>query len=189
MRIRLFIACALLSLAAASASRSDYLSVKQKFSSIEHYRSKPGSRVPISSRELNAYVAAELPLVAPDGIRDPSVELLGDNIATGRAKIDFLKIQHARGKAPNWLVDKLLTGEHDVTVTARVDSGNGSAVVHLQRVEVSGVPLEGAALDFVIQHYLLPSYPDAKIDRPFRLHYKMDHFEVKPGMAYVVMQK
>jgi hypothetical protein len=189
MRLPLLIACTLISFAAATASRSDYLSVKQKFSSIEHYRSKPGSRVPISSRELNAYVATELPLVAPDGIRQPSVELHGDNIATGKAKINFLKIQHARGKAPNWLMDKLLDGEHDVAVTARVDSAGGTATVHLQRVEVSGVPLEGAALDFVIKHYLLPTYPDAKIDQPFQLHYKMDHFEVKPGMAYVVMQK
>jgi len=189
MRIRFLMTCALVSIAAASASRSDYLSVMRKFSTIEHYRSKPGSRVPISSRELNAYIATELPQVAPDGIRDPSVELHGGNIATGRAKINFVRIQHARGKASNWLMGTLLNGEHDVAVTARVDSANGIATVHLQLVEVSCVPLEGAALDFVIQHYLLPNYPNARIDQPFQLHYKMDHFEVQPGIAYVVMQR
>src|SRR2546425_608530 len=133
----------------AVASRTDYLNAKRKFESIEKQQIKPGARVPLSSSELNAYVQTELPQVAPDGIRNPHVELLGNNVATGRASINFLKIQSARGNPPNWLMRTLLDGEHDVAVTARVDSGGGKATVYLQRVEISGIPIEGSALDFL----------------------------------------
>jgi hypothetical protein len=179
-----FLLCAVL-----IASRTDYLNVKRKFEAIEKYQTRPGTRVPLPASELNAYVQTELPGVAPQGVRDPKVELQGNNIATGRALINFLKIQSARGATPNWFMKKLLDGEHEVAVTAKVSSGGGRATVYLQRVEISGVPVEGAALDFVIQNYLLPNYPNVKINQPFDLKYRMDRLEVSPGIAYVVMQK
>ena len=76
-----------------------------------------------------------------------------------------------------------------MVVTAKISSGAGKATVYLQRVEVDGIPIEGSALDFLIQNYLLPNYPSAKINRPFDLRYRMDRLEVSPGIAYVVMQK
>ena len=80
---------------------------------------------------------------------------------------------------------KLLEGEREVAVTARVSSGYGKATVHLQRVEVSGIPIEGTALDFLINNYLVPNYPEAKIGRPFELHKRVDRIEVSPGVAYI----
>ena len=56
-------------------------------------------------------------------------------------------------------------------------------------MEVAGVPISGSALDFLIQNYLRPNYPDAKIGRPFELKYNMDRIEVAPGTAYVYMKK
>jgi hypothetical protein len=169
-------------------SRSDYQSVQRKFQQIEKQQTRPGSRIPITARELNAYVQTELPKVAPPGVRKPSVELLGDNRASGRALVDFVRLRSAQGKPPNWLVRKLLEGEHDVRVTTRVRSGGGKAVVDIEQVEVAGLPISGGALDFLIQNYLVPNYPDAKIGRPFDLKYGMDRIEVTPGTAYVVMQ-
>ena len=185
----LVLALALLPATFLVATRADYQTVKQKFSSIEKYKVKPGSRIPISVQELNAYVQKELPEVAPEGVRNPSVQLQGNNIATGRAVINFLKLRSAQGKTSNWLLRQMLEGEHDVAVTTRVESGGGQATVYIEKVEVDGIPIEGAALDFLIKNYLLPNYPDAKIGTPFDLKYKMDRFEVRPGMAYVVMQR
>ena len=187
--MRRLLAVAIFVSALTFAARTDYLNAKHKFELIEKQQIKPGARVPLSASELNAYVAAELPQVAPAGIRNPSVELLGNNVASGRALINFLKIQNARGKPPTWIMRTLLDGEHDVAVTARVDSGGGKATVYLQRVEISGIPIEGGALDYLIRDYLLPNYPNAKINQPFDLKYRMDRVEVSPGVAYVVMQK
>jgi hypothetical protein len=83
----------------------------------------------------------------------------------------------------------LLQGEHELAVTAHVRSQGGTATVDLQKVEVAGVPISGSALDFLIQNYLRPNYPDAKIGRPFELKYNMDRIEVAPGTAYVYMKK
>lgn len=187
MRVVAAITVALVTAAGlAAVSRTDYLSAKKKFQAIDKETMKPGSRVAITSNELNAYVQTELPTVAPRGIRDPKVELLGDNTATGRAKIDFVKLRSAGGKSPGWLFRKLFEGERDVAVTTQIRSANGQATVDLKKVEVSGVPIQGAALDFLVDNYLTPNYPDAKIGRPFKLHKRVDHIEVTPTAAYVV---
>lgn len=184
---RLLAAFTVVPVALLVASRSEYLSVKSKFDSIEHYRLKPGARVPIGANELNAYVETELPKHAPPGVRAPRVELHGDNTATGYAKINFLTLRKSQGVQPNWFMRKLLDGERDVAVTSQVESGGGKAIVHLRRVEIGGIPIEGSALDFLIEHYLIPNYPSAKIGRPIELGYGMDRFEVKPGRVEIVM--
>ncbi len=180
---------ALLAACTLFASRSDYLSIKQKFRAIQSGQAARGARVPLPSSELNAYVQTELPKVAPQGIRRPIVELIGNNTARGTAYINFMKVQNGRGQAPGWMMRNLLDGEHEVVVTANVTSANGSAVVHLTRVEIGGIPVEGAALNFLVDNYLLPNYPEAKIGRPFQLDYNMDRLEVKPGIAYVVLRR
>src|SRR2546426_2798610 len=88
------------------APSSDYLSAKRKFDLIESEKLRPGSRVTLTSRELNAYVANE---VAEFGqaVRDPKLEL-GDGSATGAAVIDFLKLRQAGGHQPGWIMQKLL---------------------------------------------------------------------------------
>jgi hypothetical protein len=114
------------------------------------------------------------------------VKLDGNDTATGSALIDFVKLRSAQGKPPNWLLRTLLQGEHEVEVTTRVRSGNGSATVDVERVEIEGVPISGAALDFIIENYLLPNYPEAKVGRPFTLAKGVDRIEVHPGVAYVI---
>jgi hypothetical protein len=185
---RLAVAFAVVSLAVvASASRSDYVSVRQKFDSIERYKYKPGSRVPIGVKELNAYVETELPKYAPQGVRAPRVELHGNNQATGYAKINFLTVRKAQGKPPGWLLRQLLDGERDVAVTTELQSGNGRATVYLRRVEIDGIPIQGAALDWIIRNYVMPNYPDAKIGRPIELKYGMERFDILPNRVDVVL--
>lgn len=189
MSVRPFAALmTLLCVSTVVASRADYASIKNKFQKIEKGQVKAGSRVPLSTAELNEYVKVELPKVAPPGIRNPAVHLQGNNLATGRARIDFVKLRSAQGKPPNWFLKTLLQGEHEISVTARVESGGGKATVHLEKVDLEGIPISGSALDFLVQNYLLPNYPDAKIGKPFALNYKMDRLEVAPGTAWVVMQ-
>lgn len=186
MRVFAITTALCLTIGLAGASRTDYLSVKKKFQSLEKQTMKPGTRVAISAAELNAYVQTELPEISPRGIRDPRVELQGGNVATGRAIINFLQLRTARGKETSWMMRKLLEGEREVAVTTHVTSGGGKATVDVQRVEVSGIPIQGAALDFLIENYLIPNYPDVKIGRPFALHKRIDRIEVQPGVAYVV---
>lgn len=177
---------ALLVTTGSFASRSDYLSVQRKFQQIDKRQIKSGTKVSISSGEINAYVENELPKVAPPGIRRPQVTLNGNDSATGSALIDFVKLRSAQGKQPGWILRTLLQGEHEVQVKAHVRSGNGQATVDLEEVAIAGVQISGSALDFLVQNYLLPHYPDAKIGEPFELPKTVDRIEVRPGVAYVV---
>jgi hypothetical protein len=133
---------------------------------------------------LNAFVAEEVKRVVPEGIRQPEVQL-GSGVATGAALIDFAKMRTAQGNPPGWFMSQLLSGEHPVSVTARIRSADGKAQVDVQRVEISGLPVEGRVLDWMIANYLRPRYPSAKIGEPFELGYRMDRLEVQPGAVKV----
>lgn len=172
-----------------AAQSPDYLSFKRKLDLIENEKLKPGRRVAITARELNAYVQEEVREMAPQGVRDPRLEL-GIGRALGFARIDFLKVKQAQGgPAAGWLLQRLLEGERPVAVTVRIESGGGKARVDVERVEVSGVAIEGAALDFLIRQYVIPNYPEAKVGQPFELAHHVDRMEITPGGVGVVIGK
>ena len=182
---RVFGALPLLFLAVAiGAAVDDYSSVKRKFSEIEGERLHPGTRVIMTPRELNAYAAME----APAGVRNPRLEL-HEGMAKGDALIDFGKLRRAQGYRPGWLMSKLLDGERPVSVTARIRSGNGQATVDVQRVEISGIQIDGSTLDFLIQNFLLAMYPTAAVGRPFELGHRIERLDVEPGSVGVVIGK
>jgi hypothetical protein len=168
------------------AQSPDYLSIQRKFDLIESEKLRPGSRIILTSRELNAYVAAAVTQYAPHGVRNPQLQL-GDGSATGTALIDFLKLRQAEGKEPGWVMSKLLAGERPVSVTVRIQSGSGRARVDVERVEISGVVIDGKTLDFLIQNFLLPQFPEAQVAKPFPLVHRIDHLEVKPAAVTVVI--
>jgi hypothetical protein len=172
----------LLSLAAAAAT-DDYQSAKKKFDQIGGDQLKPGARVVLSPGELNAYARQE----APPGVRNTSVRIVSPGVAQGSALVDFGKMRRAQGYQPGWLMSRLLDGERPVNVTARITSGKGRAQVDVQRVEISGVVIDGKTLEFLIENLLLPLYPDAAVNRPFELKHHIERFEVQPSAVGVVI--
>ncbi len=60
---------------------------------------------------------------------------------------------------------------------------------HVLRVEIGGLAVTGAPLDFLVQNFLLPFYPNAKIDEPFDLAGNVDRIVVTPAEARVYMRK
>ncbi|HVX67353.1 MAG TPA: hypothetical protein VHA11_12155 [Bryobacteraceae bacterium] len=171
-----------------AAVTSDAFTATSKFRLIENERVPPGSKVTIHQDELNAYVRAQVREVAPDGVRDPRVEL-GQSRATGFAWVDFEKLRRAQGQPMGWLMARLIGGEKPVRVDAQIRSGGGKAVVDVQRVEVSGVAISGPALDFLIRNFLWSYYPEAKVGRPFELAHRIERLDVQPERVNVVIGK
>jgi hypothetical protein len=169
--------------AALAGTTSDYVSARKKIDLIEGDRLKPGTRVELTPSELNAYAASQLPA----GVRDARVRIQGPELATGTAIVDFGKVRRSQGHPPGWLMSKLLDGERPVSVTARVSSSNGRATVDVQRVQMSGIELDGATLDFLIDHILLPLYPTAAVGRPFELGHRIDRLDVQPRAVGVII--
>lgn len=163
------------------------VNVGRKLDLIESGKAKPGSVFQFTSAELNAWVRAKAPTIVPDGFREPHL-VLGDGEANGSALIDFLRVRDASGIETNWLVAKLIQGEKLVTARASIQSAHGKATVHLLRVEVGGLAVTGATLDFLVQNFFLPFYPGAKIDQPFELADNVDRVEVTPSEALVYIR-
>jgi len=168
------------------ATTADYQSAQRKFDLIEAGHLKPGSRVDLTPSELSAYVEHEVPMVT-GGVRQPRLTLLRPEVAEGSALINFAELRRSQGSPPGWLMSRLLDGERPVTVTARIRSAAGQATVDVLSVQISGVTLDGKTLDFLIQHFLLPLYPDAAVGRPFELGDRIEKLDVQPrGVAVLI---
>ena len=165
------------------ASVTEYLSAKQKFDSIESGRLRPGAHVTLSYAELTAWAEKEV----PRGVRNPKLRVTERDVATGTALIDFGKLERSQGRQPGWLMSKLLDGERPVSVTARIRSSAGRATVDVQRVEISGMAIDGRTLDFLIQNFLLGMYPDAVVGKPFELGHRIERLDVAPAAVGVVI--
>jgi len=180
---RLSILVAMAAALGAAYAYDYYTSARQKIDSIEAGRLKAGTRVTLTFRELEAWVTREM----PDGVRDPRLRVNAAEIAIGSAIINFGKVQRGRGEKPGWLMSKLLDGERPVSVTARIRSSGGRATVDVQRVEISGLAIDGATLDFLIRNVLLPAYPNAVVGRPFELGDRIEKLDVQPAGVGVVI--
>ena len=183
MSNRSFWVISLLSAATVAAAYDDYASAKQKVDQIEAGRLRAGTRVELSPLELNAYIARE----APEGVRNPQIQLVAPGVASGTALVDFNKLQRGQGKQPGWLMSKLLEGERPVSVIARIRSAAGRATVDVQKVEISGVAVDGRTLDFLIQNVVLPQYPDVTVGHPFELGYHINKLDVRPAAVGIVI--
>lgn len=174
--------------ALVSAADPAALAVTRKLNLIERGQATPGSMFRFSQAELNAWVRVKAPMVVPDGFREPRL-VLGHGEASASALIDFLKVRDAGGTQTNWLVAKLIQGEKLVRAHATIRSAHGQATVHLVRVEVGGLAVTGAALDFLVRNFFLPFFPEARIDEPFELAGNVDHIEVTPSEARVYIRR
>lgn len=173
-------------IASLSAATAEYRSVQHKFDLIQGGRLRPGSRVHLTPAELNAYAREAVPEVT-GGVRNPELKLVSPGIAQATALVDFGEIRRSQGNSPGWVMRHLLDGERPVTVRAGIRSAAGHATVDIQSVQVSGVEISGGTLDFLIQHFLLPLYPDAAVGRPFELGDNIERIEVQPSGVDVVI--
>lgn len=176
----------LLVLALAAAPTADYKRAHQKVDLIRSDKAAKRSAVVFTPAEINAYAAGELAAAVPVGARNPKIQLRASG-ATGTALLDFVKLRTAQGEPPGRLMSWLLAGERPVAVTVRLRSAGGQCTVFVDSVEISGIPVRGAMLDWLIENYLVPRYPEAKIGKPFQLEHNMDRIEVSAGGVRVVM--
>ena len=182
-----FCAIAALVLAAAagggSATVDELRTATGKIDAIKSDRLHAGARVDLSVGELNAWVQGQV----PTGVRNARLHIDSPGVATGTALVDIAKVSRSQGFEPGWLLSRLLEGERPVKVTAHIQSADGSAKVDVQRVEISGLEIDGKTLEMLIQYILLPVYPNATVGRPFELGHNIERFEVQPAVVRVVI--
>jgi hypothetical protein len=184
MRSALLLLCAVPLL----ATEPLYVSTQKKFDQIADGKLKPGTVVVLTQAELNGWARVKVTESIPQGLREPVIEL-GAGEATGSALVDFLKMRSGQGQETGWLMSKLIEGERPLKIWIRMRSGGGRATVNLTRVDLSNATLSGRTLDFLIDNFFKPKYPDAKIDEPFDLGYSIERIEIQPSGVRIVIGK
>lgn len=175
--------------AAAANPAPSLTSAHSKYLAIAHGLPRPGARIVFGTAELNEWMAEEAGFWGPKGVRNLRFRP-GDGVATGYADVDFLRLRKAAtGEDPGWVMRNLFAGERPVQVTARIQSAGGRARVDLERVEISGVAIDGPALDFVIRNYLKPTFPGAKVGEWFELDFRVERVAVTPSGATVFIRR
>jgi hypothetical protein len=76
-----------------------------------------------------------------------------------------------------------------VSATARIHSGGGKVTVDVQSLSISGVSIDGKTLDFLIQNFILPFYPEAMVGKPVEMGYHIERLQLAPAGVGVVIGK
>jgi hypothetical protein len=170
-----------------SAADPAFARAEAKLERIESGHARPGSVIVFTPAEMNAWARGRVPQMY-QGIRDPTV-VLGAGTATGSAFVDFLKMRQGEGLPTNFLLAKLIAGERPLKVSIQLESSNGRATARLTRLEISGVAVTGAPLDFLVNEFFLHLFPDAKVNQPFELHDNIERIELRPDGVRVTIRK
>lgn len=149
-------------------------------------KDRPGRKITVFQQdEINAYFA-ERRLTMPDGVRSVKFAL-SPNQVRAQARIDFDDITRNR-RSQNPLM-YLFTGTHDVEVNARATAaGPGMVKVSVQSVTINGVTVPRMALEFFIDRYVSPKYPQVGLDQDYRLPAKMDSVIIGPRQGTVTQK-
>lgn len=174
MKIVLAFLVLLASAFAQSRSHSaGYISADRKIEAMVNYESNPrsnGLTTVLSDDEINAYFA-EGGIKWSEGVSDVKIS---DQpaVINGSAQVDFDKIT-AKGRSNNPMLS-FFTGVHTVRVTAQAAAVKGRASIRVQTVSLDGVEIPRQALEFFVQKYLQPKYPEADLDAVFGMPNRVD---------------
>jgi hypothetical protein len=162
---------------AASSTQAMYdaaaKSADAKFRHLEeNARRNPPDQTPtvLTEREINAYLNSGR-VQLPVGVR--SVRFTGKNgVVDAVTRVDFDAIT-AQSKSSNPLLS-LFSGLHDVHAVAHASASGGKGRVQIDSIELDGVTIPRVALEFFIDRYLQPKYPDIGMDSVFDLPHRID---------------
>lgn len=163
-------------------SRQAAQSAAAKFRIIREAHDSDGTFSPVRVTELeaNSYLHFELSFALPAGVSQARLTFQPGRVH-GSSLVDFDKLKEGLRTPPHPIADFLLRGEHTIAVEGTASGANGIGEFRLERVMLDGVPLPHLVVEFLIEHYLRPRYPNAAIDRPFRMPFSIDSARAEAG--------
>jgi hypothetical protein len=124
----------------------------------------------LTEEEINDYFASGK-VQLPQGVKKVKVEG-HSGVVNGFLNVDFDEIR-AGQKSSNPLLS-IFTGRHDVQLEADAAASGGTGKVHVRRVSIDGIDVPRMALEFFVQKYLTPKYPNVGMDSEFKLPSRID---------------
>lgn len=150
-----------------------YLSMQKKLDAIarngERQLSRPVS-TEITAEEANAWVnEGGVPL--PAGVSDVRFSSV-PAVITAQTRIDFDKLTEGIRSANPLL--SLFSGVHDVQVVAQASANQGIGNVRVDSMSIDGVKVPRVALEFFVNRYIKPKYPNVGLDTRFKMPARVD---------------
>ena len=124
----------------------------------------------MTEEEINDYFAAGR-VKLPQGVKKVSFQGQSGILIT-LATIDFDEIRAGQHSSNPLL--SIFSGTHNVRVESDAAATGGKARVHIRTVSIDGVDVPRMALEYFINKYLKPKYPNVGIDSEFQLPDKID---------------
>jgi hypothetical protein len=149
-----------------------YMSADRKISAMVVFQANPTRALTttLSDAEINAYFA-EGGIKWSEGVSNVKI-YDQPAVVNGSALVDFDKITAKNRSNSPFLA--LFSGVHTVRVTAQAAAIRGRASIKVQSVSLDGLEIPRPALEFFIQKYLQPKYPEADLDSVFGMPDRID---------------
>ncbi len=124
----------------------------------------------MTEEEINDYFAAGR-VKLPQGVKKVTLEG-HSGLVTGQTTVDFEEIRAGQHSSNPLL--SIFTGTHNVRIEADAAGANGTGKVHVRNVSIDGIDVPRIALEYFINKYIAPKYPNIGIDSTFPLSNKID---------------
>ncbi len=184
----LFLTAVLLSVDAYSrAHSSSYLSLNRKVDAMRRYVASPtqaGLTTVMSDPEMNAWFA-EGGVDWPAGMSNVRIHSR-PAVVEGMAQVDFDEL--TGGKYASNPLMMLFSGTHDVRVVAQATASRGRGSVRVDSVYLDDVKVPRAALEYFINQYLKPKYPEAGLNAAFAMPERIDSAIVGDGQITFIQK-
>jgi hypothetical protein len=171
-------------LAQAARHTPAYVSMDKKISVIESNSSNPLAQpqtTTITQDELNAYLT-EGGVTIPKGLSKVKIQFT-PGIVHASSQVDFDQLSEGHGTGGNPILSALFSGTHDVDAEGQASGSNGQGTVTIETLKLDGVPVPKSALQYLIQHYVKPKYPNAGMTSTFNLPEKIETATVQQSQV------
>ncbi|SRR5258708_2723704 len=171
------IALLLLCMVAPAAQQTTHrlaASMQAKLDHLQQNAAKPQpdqTPMVMTEEEINDYFAAGR-VKLPQGVK--KITFQGQSgIVTAFLTVDFDEIKAGHNGPGNPLLS-IFNGTHNVRAEADASGNGGTGKVHIRTIEIDNVAVPRMALQFFIDRYLRPKYPDIGLDSVFKLPERID---------------
>ena len=173
----------------AQAARQSpaYTSMEKKIAILEAGPKDTSQTVNLTQDELNAFLN-EGGVQLPEGLSNVKFDLRSA-VVRATSEVNFDQLAGGHGGGGNPIFSALFSGTHDVEAEAQASGTNGEGTVTIQSVKLDGVQVPKSALEYLIQHYVKPKYPQAGMTTTFELPAKIDTAVVQQGQVELVQKK
>ena len=194
MRVQSRLALFLLLLASATGAQvqhenhsADYRAIQEKLAWLKANAARPHpdpKPTDLTEPEVNAYFN-EGGVKLPKGVSHLRLSS-HDAVIDGHATVDFEQIMQGRGSS-NPLYS-LFNGSHDVHALAQATGTNGTGTIRIQSVDFDGITIPQFALEWFVQHYLTPKYPNVGLTSTFKLPLRIESAVVETGRVRLIQR-